>query len=59
MLTSLMRNNSWFPTVFDDFFNTDFMPMPMQQHLQSMSRRVRRLTQWSWPLLASRKNIAV
>ena len=26
MLTSLMRNNSWFPTVFDDFFNTDFMP---------------------------------
>ena len=26
MLTGLMRNGSWFPTVFDDFLNTDFMP---------------------------------
>lgn len=26
MLTSLMKNNGWFPTMFDDFFNTDFMP---------------------------------
>ncbi len=26
MLTGLMRNNGWFPTMFDDFFNTDFMP---------------------------------
>ena len=25
MLT-LMKNNDWFPTMFDDFFNTDFMP---------------------------------
>ena len=22
----VMFKNSWFPTVFDDFFNTDFMP---------------------------------
>ena len=22
----VMFNNSWFPTVFDDFLNTDFMP---------------------------------
>lgn len=22
----VMFNNSWFPTVFDDFFNSDFMP---------------------------------
>ena len=21
-----MKSNSWFPTMFDDFFNTDFMP---------------------------------
>ena len=26
MLNGLIRNNDWFPTVFDDFFNTDFMP---------------------------------
>ncbi|MBR3532023.1 MAG: Hsp20/alpha crystallin family protein [Bacteroidaceae bacterium] len=26
MLTSLMRNDGWFPTMFNDFFNTDFMP---------------------------------
>ncbi len=26
MMTSLMRNNGWFPTVFDDLFNSDFMP---------------------------------
>ena len=26
MLTHLMRTGSWFPTVFDDFLNTDFMP---------------------------------
>ena len=26
MLNGLMRNNGWLPTVFDDFFNTDFMP---------------------------------
>lgn len=25
-MTSLMRNNGWFPTVFDDLFNSDFMP---------------------------------
>ena len=23
MLNGLMKNNGWFPTVFDDFFNTD------------------------------------
>ena len=26
MLTNLMRTGSWFPTVFDDFLSTDFMP---------------------------------
>ena len=26
MLNGLIRSNGWFPTVFDDFFNTDFMP---------------------------------
>ncbi len=26
MLNGLMRNNGWLPKVFDDFFNTDFMP---------------------------------
>ena len=26
MLNGLMRNNGWLPTIFDDFFNTDFMP---------------------------------
>ena len=26
MLNGLMKNNGWFPTMFDDFFNTDFMP---------------------------------
>lgn len=26
MLTNLMRTGGWFPTVFDDFLNTDFMP---------------------------------
>ena len=26
MLTSLMKNNGWLPTMFADFFNTDFMP---------------------------------
>ena len=26
MLTSLMRTNGWLPTVFEDFFNNDFMP---------------------------------
>ena len=26
MLNGLMKSNGWFPTVFDDFFNTDFMP---------------------------------
>ena len=26
MLNALIRNNGWFPTMFDDFFNTDFMP---------------------------------
>ena len=26
MLNGLMRNNGWLTTVFDDFFNTDFMP---------------------------------
>ena len=26
MLNGLIRSNSWFPTVFDDFLNTDFMP---------------------------------
>ena len=26
MLNGLMKCNSWFPTMFDDFFNTDFMP---------------------------------
>ncbi len=26
MLNGLIRNNGWFPTMFDDFFNTDFMP---------------------------------
>ena len=24
MLNGLMKSNSWFPTMFDDFFNTDF-----------------------------------
>ena len=26
MLTSLMRTNGWLPTVFENFFNNDFMP---------------------------------
>ena len=26
MMNGLMKSNSWFPTMFDDFFNTDFMP---------------------------------
>ncbi len=26
MLNGLMKSNGWFPTVFDDFLNTDFMP---------------------------------
>ena len=26
MLTSLMRTNGWLPTMFEDFFNNDFMP---------------------------------
>ncbi len=26
MLNGLMKNNGWFPTMFDDFFDTDFMP---------------------------------
>ena len=26
MLNGLIRSNGWFPTMFDDFFNTDFMP---------------------------------
>ena len=26
MLNGLISSNSWFPTVFDDFLNTDFMP---------------------------------
>ena len=26
MLTGMMRTNGWLPTMFDDFFNTDFMP---------------------------------
>ena len=26
MLTSLMRTNGWLPTVFENFFNDDFMP---------------------------------
>ena len=26
MLNGLMKSNGWFPTVFDDIFNTDFMP---------------------------------
>ena len=25
-MNGLMKSNGWFPTVFDDFFNTDFMP---------------------------------
>lgn len=25
MMTNLMRTNGWIPTVFDDFFNNDFM----------------------------------
>ena len=25
-MTSLMRTNGWLPTVFEDFFNNDFMP---------------------------------
>ncbi len=25
-MTSLMRNNGWFPTVFDELFNSDLMP---------------------------------
>ena len=27
MLTSLMRTNGWLPTMFEDFFNTDYMPL--------------------------------
>ena len=26
MLNGLMKSNGWFPTMFDDFFSTDFMP---------------------------------
>ena len=26
MLNGLTKSNGWFPTMFDDFFNTDFMP---------------------------------
>ena len=26
MLNGLMKSNGWFPAMFDDFFNTDFMP---------------------------------
>ena len=26
MLNGLMKSNGWFPTMFDDFFNTDSMP---------------------------------
>ena len=26
MLNGLMKSNGWFPTMFDDFFNTAFMP---------------------------------
>jgi len=26
MMNGLMRSNGWFPTVFDDFLNADFMP---------------------------------
>ena len=26
MLNGLMKSNGWFPTMFDDFFNADFMP---------------------------------
>ena len=26
MLNGLMKSNGWLPTMFDDFFNTDFLP---------------------------------
>ena len=26
MLNGLMKSNGWFPTMFDHFFNTDFLP---------------------------------
>jgi hypothetical protein len=39
MLNGLMKSNGWFPTVFDDFFNTDFMPLV----LQSETKRARTL----------------
>ena len=58
MLNGLMKSNGWFPTMFDDFFNTDFMPRANSTDPQSMSRRVRRPTRWNLQLQASRKNIA-
>ena len=45
MLNGLMKSNGWFPTMFDDFFNTDFMPRAnstapaVNVKPQSMSRR--------------------
>gem|GEM_PF-5318755 len=52
MLNGLMKNNSWFPTMFDDFFNTDFMPRA------NSTAPVRRPTRWNLQLQALRKNIA-
>ena len=34
MLNGLMKSNGWFPTMFDDFFNTDWMPRANTQNMQ-------------------------
>ena len=49
----VMFKNSWFPTVFDDFFNTDFMPRA------NTTAPAVNVKEESWPLPVSRRSSAV
>ena len=56
-MLQVMNSNSWFPTMFDDFFNNDWMPK-MKATAPSMSRKTQTPTPWSWQCPASKKNFA-
>lgn len=59
MLNGLMKSNGWFPTMFDDFFNTDFMPRANSTAPAVNVKESEKVsTRWSLQPLALRRNIA-
>ena len=54
----VMFKNSWFPTMFEDFLNSDILPRTNTTAPAVNVREDERPTRWKWPHPASKKSTA-